>query len=181
MQVQITDIGFENLDFWNFYFQTSFYEIYDQETEISVSEKIEESMPLSQEWTDTFTQYFDGVIEEFDGYIENPTTLSVFLEKDKILKIEFHPGDTIFYINNKQIGCIGPHTISQCYPYKQLQDLLHNPDGEILFLLLFPIVELQKSEQKQATEQFACLLQNIFSTEVSQWVADCVCTNITTE
>ncbi len=49
-------------------------------------------------WWDNFTKYYDGVLEESDGYVDEPETLICELAPAQTLKIEFHPG--IQYISS---------------------------------------------------------------------------------
>ena len=60
-------------------------------------------------WWETFTGYYESVLDESDGYLEEPVTLNEALSQDKILKIEFHPGDILYFINDEEIGSTGPH------------------------------------------------------------------------
>ncbi|MDE7204788.1 MAG: immunity protein 19 [Lachnospiraceae bacterium] len=57
----------------------------------------------------------------------------------KILKIEFHPGDILYFINDEQIGSTGPHYELQTIPYEKVEQLLSLKKGRQLFLLLLPL------------------------------------------
>lgn len=113
MKINIDYINFDNKYFWLYFLATSFPNGYNEEIDMSAGEIFEVIFNLDNDetskWVDNFTGYYEGVIEENDGYIDNPSTVILKLNKDANLKIEFHPGDTIYYINENIIGCTGPH------------------------------------------------------------------------
>ena len=108
------------LNFWINYFGCCYPNGYDESNDISVSELMEELYTEEVgNWWEQFTGYYEGVLEDSDGYLDNPTTLEEELLPDKILKIEFHPGDILYFINDEQIGSTGPHYELQTIPFKK--------------------------------------------------------------
>lgn len=179
IQITIDEIDFLNQDFWSFFFYANFPNGYNEETDMSLGEMVEKIIPINIEWVNSFTQYYDGVFDEFDGYLENPTTLIATLNHGEILKIEFHPGDVIFYINEKEIGCTGPHHITQSYPYKKLEQLLSYSKGDLLFLLLFPLSIVDANYLDSTSQTIESLLQNIFPTNSCHSLAQCIAHSLT--
>lgn len=171
---RIEDIGLANIKFWNFYFHKNYGHTYDKESGMTVYEMVEETMLFDEEWVDNFTQYCDGVLEECDGYIENPTTLMAALSENEVLKIEFHPGNTIFFINEKEIGCTGPHYGAHHVPYTEVENLLNCANGEVLFLLLLPIVLIEGKYIENALKTIISVLQHFFPVEICTDVARCI-------
>ena len=141
--ISLEDISFDNQQFWAYFLSVNYPCAYLEEYESTMYDIIKEALPIDLEWSDKFTQYYDGVIEESDGYIDNPTTLIATLEPLETLKIEFHPGDTIFYINDNEIGCTGPHYKVRAVPYQKVESLLCQDNGELLFQLLLPMAVLE--------------------------------------
>ena len=81
-----------------------------REKDVSVSDFMKEiCTEESRRWWDAFTGYYDGILEESDGYLDEPTTLETSLSQERMLKIQFHPGNTLYYINGEKIGSTGPH------------------------------------------------------------------------
>lgn len=104
-------------------------------------------------WWERFTGYYDGVLDESDGYLENPTTLEVPLAKDRVLKIEFHPGDILYFINDKLIGSTGSHWKLQTVPYEEMKRLLALENGQQLFLLLLPLAVIKQEDAVSARQE----------------------------
>lgn len=173
-QISIHEVEFSNLNFWNYFFHVGFPRGYNTETNMTVGEMVDEIMPYNIEWVDRFTQSYDGVLDECDGYLENPTTLTAHLNCHEVLKIEFHPGDVIFFINEKNIGSIGPHPITRSYPYKKLEQLLNVPKGNLLFLLLLPMARIESDCQDTARQTIECLLHHLFPEYLCNLLAQCI-------
>ena len=109
----------DNLSFWINYFGCSYLNLYDEEEDVSVSELMEELCTEEvREWWEKFTGWYDGVLDESDGYLDDPAFLEAPLTQGRTLKIEFHPGDTLYYVNGEEIGSTGPHWKLGTVPYK---------------------------------------------------------------
>lgn len=180
-QIKIDEVDFTNQEFWSFYFHVNFPNGYDEETEMTMGEMVEEIIPINIEWVNSFTQYYDGVFDERDGYLDDPTTLKASLNCTEVLKIEFHPGDVIFFIDEKEIGCTGPHHITQSYPYKKLEQLLDDSKGALLFLLLLPMAIVETAYLDTACQTIERLLHNIFPANSCNSLAQCIVHSLMTD
>ena len=144
--ISLKEISFENTRFWAYFLSVNYPCAYLEAEDCKIYDLVEQVLPINMAWSDEFTQYYDGVMEETDGYLEEPTTLTVPLSSLETLKIEFHPGDTIFFINDEEIGCTGPHWKLRAIPYQKVKSLLCLEDGELLFQLLLPMAALMPEE-----------------------------------
>ena len=169
--VSLDEIGFFNKEFSIGFMATSFPTALDESTDMSLTELIEEHGLSNINWWSNFTKYYDGVLEETDGYINEPETFIYDLTSTRTLKIEFHPGDTIYYINDKQIACTGNHYQIQNFPFK---DLLNFTDDKRILLLLLPLVIIDDSDIDTATKVISNVLQEIFDIPLCNQCADSI-------
>lgn len=151
MQYGIKNIEFDNLYFWFYFLETAFPNGYNEEKDISVGEIIEKVFNMdvnkATNWVNNFTGYYEGVMDESDGYLENPNVLTIKLAQDIFLNIEFHPGDTIYYFNSIQIGCTGPHWQLYCLTWNELVEISNKAlDSDYIFLLLLPITAITNED-----------------------------------
>lgn len=137
--VSLDEIGFFNKEFWISFMATSFPTALDESTDMSLTELIEEHGLSNINWWSNFTKYYDGVLEETDGYIDEPETFIYDLTSTRTLKIEFHPGDTIYYINDKEIACTGGEYSIQIFPFSDLLKYAEEINDNRIFFLLLPI------------------------------------------
>ena len=144
--IHLNDLQFDNTRFWAYFLSVNYPCAYSEESDSSLCDFVEEVLPVDPEWTDDFTQYYDGVLEESGGYLEDPTTFLADLSSGEHFKIEFHPGDVIFYINDEEIGCTGPHYELWNIPYQKIKEVLTQKDGAVLFQLLLPMVALDEGD-----------------------------------
>ena len=94
-------------DFFVWFIMNCFPKGIDEENDMSMYEVIEENYSFDTNWVNKLTNYYDGVFEENDGYVDNPNSLIAHLNNQCELIIEFHPGDVIFFMNNIKVGCTG--------------------------------------------------------------------------
>lgn len=168
--VSIEDI--DNLNFWICYTGGSYPNSYEDEEEVSISELMQEYYTEEVEiWWNRFTGYYEGVLDESDGYLEEPTTLEMPLAQDKILKIEFHPGDILYFINDREIGSTGPHWKLQTIPYREAKQLLALEYGRQLFLLLLPLTVIRKGEEADVFEEIRRQMSSYFSENLCERAA----------
>ncbi|MDP4147360.1 MAG: Imm19 family immunity protein [Bacillota bacterium] len=151
MQYGIKDIGFDNYYFWFYFLETAYPNGYNEEADVSVGEIIEQIFDIdinkTSNWVNNFTGYYEGVMDESDGYLKNPNILAINLAQDIVFKIEFHPGDTIYYFNDIQIGCTGPHWQLYCLTWKELIEISGKAkDSDYIFLLLLPITAITSED-----------------------------------
>lgn len=158
----LNDIEFPNRNFWTGFVTTSFPTALDEETDQSLPEIIEENQAADGKWWGNFTKYYDGVLEDSDGYLDDPETLICDLTATQTLKIEFHPGDTIYYINDKQIACTGGEYHIQIFPLADLLNFTGSKNDKRIFLLLLPLTIVSSQETAAATEIITDALQEIF-------------------
>lgn len=177
-KIRIEDI--DNLHFWVNYFGCSYPNAYDEEEDVSVSDLMQEinmeghSTEESRSWWDEFTGYYDGVLDESDGYVDEPATLEVMLPHGKGLKIEFHPGDTLYYINEEKIGSTGPHWELQTVPYEEIRRLLTLRQGCQLYLLLLPLAVVKQEEAASARKEIAAQMRKYFPESLCESVSGCI-------
>ncbi|MDE7431858.1 MAG: immunity protein 19 [Lachnospiraceae bacterium] len=165
----------DNHNFWINYFGSCYPNGYDVEEDVSASELMQELYTDEVgNWWEKFTGYYEGVLDESDGYVDDPTTLEEVLLQDKILKIEFHPGDILYFINDEQIGSTGPHWELQTIPYKEVEQLLAKKNGRQLFLLLLPLAYIEEEEVPSVREKIAEQMRNYFSESLCESVSGCI-------
>ena len=169
--ISLHDINFSNLEFWMGFMATSFPNSLEEETDLSLTDLMVDEGMDNTSWWRNFTKYYDGVIDESDGYLENPEMLTCELTPTQTLKIEFHPGDTVYYINNERIACTGPHYIIQVIPFKELLNFM---EDKRIFLLLLPLATINASDKNEATEIISNALQNIFDKHLCSRYANCI-------
>ena len=167
----LQEITFDNRDFWLGFMATSFPTALEEETDMSLTELMIEAGLSDTSWWDNFTKYYDGIFEESDGYVDEPETLICKLVPNQILKIEFHPGDNVYYVNNKQIACTGGHYHIQIIPF---QDLLKTTKDKQLFLLLLPLAIIDNQDKDQALQIISNALQKIFDQSLCSQYAACI-------
>lgn len=95
--------------------------------------------------------------------------------------IKFHPGDIVYFLNDKQIGCTGPHWRLQILSYKKVEQLLSEENGKILFFLLLPLVLLEKAEVLLAKNKIRMLLPHYFPQAYCDQLAACIICGIKEE
>ena len=144
--VSLEEIDFPNARFWAYFLSTSYPNALLEKTDQPMYDLVGQVLPVDVQWTDAFTQYYDGVIEERDGYLDAPTTLEAPLDGGDTLKIEFHPGDTLFFLSDTELGSTGPHHRTGTLPYPRLKPLLSLPKGALLFQLLLPMARVTLEE-----------------------------------
>ena len=163
------------LNFWINYFGCCYPNGYDESNDISVSELMEELFTEEVgNWWEQFTGYYEGVLDESDGYLDNPTTLEEELLPGKILKIEFHPGDILYFINDEQIGSTGPHYELQTIPYEKVEQLLSLKNGRQLFLLLLPLAFIGEEEIQSVRDKITEQMRNYFPEDLCKSVSRCI-------
>ncbi len=144
--IHLNHLQFDNTRFWAYFLSINYPCAVLEESDCSMPDFVGQVLPVDTQWIDCFTQYYDGVFEESDGYLEHPTTLLADLSPTEHFKIEFHPGDTIFYINDEEIGCTGPHWELWKIPYQKIKEVLVQNDGAVLFQLLLPMAALEPDD-----------------------------------
>ncbi len=137
-----------NSSFIPWFLMNNFPEGIDDSNECSLMELIQETCILDKEWIDKLTGYYDGVFDENDGYIDTPKAVVISLSNGDELCVEFHPGDTIYYINGNQIGCTGPSYMIRSISLTQFFEYTSNLNDSKKILLL-PMVKITFEEKDE--------------------------------
>lgn len=176
--IRMEDI--DNLHFWVNYFGCSYPNAYDEEEDVSVSELMQENCTEeSRKWWDAFTGYYDGILDESDGYLDEPSTLEMSLSQERTLKIQFHPGDTLYYINEEKIGSTGPHWELQTVPYEEIRQISEQKQGCQLYLLLLPLAMIKQEEAASARKEIAGQMGKYFPESLCESISKCIVTGLT--
>lgn len=165
--VGIDEIGIENKRFWHGFFLSSYPCAYSDELDLSLNDladKISDSGDLK--WWNEFTGWYDGILEECDGYLDEPAYVEADFLGDK-LKVEFHPGDICFYLNGTEIGSTGP-----CYKLNSLPfDRIKAVEKCELFWLVLPLAIVGENDKNAAVEFLADRLTEIFDESICKTLA----------
>lgn len=170
----LQDLAFSNQKFWTGFLATSFPNAWDEASDLSLTELLEEHQLADCAWWDHFTGYYEGILEESDGYLEEPQTFLYELTPVDSLKIEFHPGDTLYFVNDRQIACTGPHSEIQIFPFADLLEYAKGKGDDLIFLLLLPLTSLTEEESPTATGWVQALLREIIPSRFVERIADCI-------
>ena len=93
--------------FWLFFLECGFSQGYEEENEIVVSEFIYENYEVDMEWANEFTGWYEGIMDDNDGYSDMPKRLKIHLSTGSNFYIDFHPCDVLYYIDDERIGSSG--------------------------------------------------------------------------
>lgn len=173
-KINFSDIDITNKSFWVDFFCMSYPNAFDEESEVSLVDLIEETGLSNISWWDNFTGNYDGVFEENDGYLDEPTTIETAFKPDQILKIEFHPGDILYFINHQQIGSTGPHWKLHVLPFTEAEQLLSQEDGELLFFLLLPLTYIETEDWERVKDMLQRELAKLFPIELCGKMTACI-------
>ena len=122
-----------------------------------MTELIQEKCILDKDWIDNLTSYYDGVFDENDVYIDTPKAVAIKLSNGDEFCVEFHPGDTIYYINDIQIGCTGSSYMIRNISLAQFYEYTSNMnDIEKIFLL--PMVKITLEEKDELAKVIKLIL-----------------------
>lgn len=159
------------IDFWLYFLTNNFPEALDEQTDMTIADMILDKYYLEEEWINQFTKYYDGVFEDNDGYIDTPNTIQIDLSTEKGLFIEFHPGDTIYFIDTEQIGATGSHYAIKKISWKKF--IQYTNDLEVLEkLLLLPMVYI-KEQQIVELKSFLLEAMNKIAIEKEEQLGIC--------
>ena len=128
------------------FIMSSFPESFCAEKDISIMEFVQLNYDIDINIVHNFTEYYDGVFDINDGYVDNPNAIMISLDLNKELYVEFHPGDTLYFLNDKILGSTGPH-----YQIRKVSFLSFITFCDKLSLveklLLLPMVFFKKEEE----------------------------------
>ncbi len=156
-QIIRCDELFINSNFIPWFLMTNFPEGIDTYKDISLSEIIQEKYDIDRKWIDNLTGYYDGIFEENDGYIDTPKAVLISLSNGDKFCVEFHPGDTIYYINENEIGCTGPSYFIRKISLEQYFEYTSNMNtSEKIFLL--PMLKIVPDEKDVLANEIKSVL-----------------------
>jgi len=168
-------------DFWIFFFATNFPNALDCKTDRTLTEMIEEKYSVSRDWVNTFTQYDKNMLIINDGYLENPNTFKIQLFSSNVLTIEFHSGDTIYFINDEKLGCTGPHFFIQKISFLHYCELVSLDRWENKVLLL-PMVRISRNEKEMFKKLiYELLIKLPFDQDDNAFIQNAVIKNCSSE
>lgn len=148
-----------NSDFVLWFLMTNFPEGMNIQEDYSLMELINEKCEVDINMINILTGYHEGVFDENDGYIESPKAVEIKLYNGDVFCVEFHPGDTLYYINNIQIGCTGPSYSIKNISFSEFNTYTKNMKKlEKLFLL--PMVKVSALERNSFEEMIKTLLSD---------------------
>lgn len=177
LQIDINTLHFDNKNFWIGFFCSAYVNAADEETDSSVYDILDEAGIINKEvmnWWEEFCGYYEGVLDETDGYAEEATTLEVPVTNMETLKIEFHPGDIIYYMNDKEIASLGPHFKLQAMSYKKIEKISKGEYERELYFLLLPIAKLDKTYISVAEDKTRELLPCLFPLDICEDIKKCI-------
>lgn len=149
-----------NNEFLLWFLMDNFPEGINTETDESIIEIMEENITLDKEWIDELTGYYDGIFDDNDGYLNNPKTIQLLLSTGEHLFIEFHAGDTLYFIDENAIGSTGAsYSIKKIF----LSEFLNYTKelNNLEKLLLLPMVKVTLSEKDEFYTLFKLILQDV--------------------
>lgn len=152
-----------NKYFWLYFLSTAFPLAIDTKEDIGLSDFIYENYDCVSEasdWVDTFVQYNDSIMEENDGYADNPTSIVISLDDEEYI-IQYHPGDTLYLQNGSIIASTGPHFDIHKIGFQLFQSITEKIYDLQKAILILPIVYVKKSEEKSAKELIHKMIQNL--------------------
>lgn len=85
---------------------TPFPTALDGKTDLSLSEILEENKAADIDWWGNFTKYYDGVLKETNGHMDDPETLICYFTSTLTLKIEQQIFDRICAIGLRTVLCM---------------------------------------------------------------------------
>lgn len=163
--------SFDNRDFWAGFLAGAFPTALDEDTDMSIAETLREAGLGSISAWDEFTGYYDGVLDESDGYVDNPACFEYALTPDRKLRIDFHPGDIVYSVNGKQIGCTGGEYSIQVFGYGPLHSWAEEQSNQLIYLLLLPLAAVEAENADAAKDSVSGVLRKIFGQELAERLA----------
>lgn len=149
---------FENSDFCAWFLMMNFPEGIDHESDCALSEMISENRTFNPECFDLLTGYDEDTFDANDGYTDSPGTVMLALSGGEEFFVEFHPGDTVYYLGDKRIGCTGPDYVIRKIPFERFCEYTKDMD-ERQKLLMLPMVGVRESEK----DGFVQMLRSVLS------------------
>ena len=135
-----------NKQLMQWFIMSNFPESYSSEKDISLMEYFQLNYDIDINIVHDFTGFYEGVFDINDGYIDVPKTVKIFLDNDNEFYVEFHPGDTLFFLNNEIIGSTGPHYQIRKIPFLSFLNYSKRLSN-VEKLLLLPMVYFENEKE----------------------------------
>lgn len=135
--------------FWLYFLSTAFPLAYDETKDIGLTEFIYENYDLDAAgaWIDEFVQYHESIMQDNDGYTENPTAIVIAKDRDTYT-VQYHPGDTLYFKGDDVIASTGAHYDIHKITFKDFVTI--NKSCGFISVLLLPIVCINETEINDA-------------------------------
>lgn len=164
----------KNLLLW--FIMVNFPEGYDEEQDISFVEFMGENYEFDDNEINMVTQYYDGVFDENDGYVDDPNVIAINLSNGKEFSVAFHPGDIEYYIDNEMIGCTGPHYTIRKIPYEEYKSMVSGLSSfEKLFVL--PMVCVTDEHVDMLEEEIELILSDVHIEDTENTICSFILAN----
>jgi hypothetical protein len=108
-------------------------------------------------WWNEFTGWYEGVLDEADGQVDEPGLVELPLEGGDLLVVEAHPGDT--YVRRRRSSSEPQDLIANFGPHWWLPDWTLAGAGRLAgtnpfaFMVLAPLVRLGLDEDRAVAEE----------------------------
>lgn len=166
----------KNLLLW--FITVNFPEGYDEEQDISFVEFMEENYEFDDDEINMVTQYYDGVFDENDGYVDDPNVIAINLSNGKKFSVAFHPGDIEYYIDDEIIGCTGPHYTIRKIPYEEYVRMVSGLSSfEKLFVL--PMVCVTDEHVDMLEKEIELILSDVHIEDAENIICSFILSNST--
>lgn len=146
--------------FWLYFLSTAFPLAYDEKEDINLAEFIYENydLEIANEWIDEFVQYNEDIMQENDGYSENPTAIVIETNGDKYT-VQYHPGDTLYFKEDEEISSTGAHYDIHKITFSNFATIKQNCG--FISVLLLPIVYINETEVDEAFSMIQTFLEKM--------------------
>ena len=171
-----------NRYFWLYFLSVCFPLAMDEEENMPLSDYICEQYDCTGEaavWVDRFVQFSEEIMQKNGGYADNPTAVQFPLGND-IFTVQFHPGDTVFFMNNNQVCSTGGDYQVHRLNFAGLNYYAALPEVSGKAVLLLPMVYVTEEEKPAALVLIRRLLADApFSPAERETIADMILTGLT--
>jgi hypothetical protein len=76
-------------DFFVWFIMNGFPEGLDKDKDMSIYDVIEENYSFDMDWFNKFTNYYDGIFEENDGYVDNPNAIIISYSDEDLIYMQY--------------------------------------------------------------------------------------------
>jgi hypothetical protein len=136
----------------------------------------------AQDWDNKFTGWYPGILDESDGYSDDPATVQSALANGVQLRVELHPCDQCWFLRSEgspdlMLANTGPHWSLPGLRWPEVVAIASAvpSDDWIVVLLLLPVVWLTAGDdavQARVTVESAWLASNLIPPASASALAD---------